>query len=228
MDATAAGRARPSAGAPPRRRLRTLALVVVLAALVGGGTAVALLKWDEGLRQNDRASAPGPTPTSMRRPGGTAPAGWVRHDDPVGFRLHLPKGWKRQVYDDQGDLKQIDYTPDGGRHLLRVAVDTAPDFADPYAHQLDLEQQLHRLVDYRRVTLGRTVYRDRDSARWEYTWTAQAKDTPFPGPRRAVDETYIARDGTEYAIYMSSPAEDWETTRKQFVSVLQGWQERTS
>ncbi|MFC5638315.1 serine/threonine-protein kinase [Streptomyces bullii] len=215
-----------AAAAPPRRRrLRTLALVVVLAALVGGGTAVLLQKWDERRQLDSRASATS-SPTSEQSAQGPVPAGWVRYDDPLGFSLYLPRGWKRQVYDDEGDLRQIDYTPDGGRHFVRIAVDTSPDFADPYAHQLDLEQQLSRLVDYRRVTLERNIYRDRGGARWEYTWTAQ-KATGFPGPRRAVEETYIARDGTEYALYMSSPAEDWATTRKQFTSLLQGWLEKT-
>jgi hypothetical protein len=60
---------------------------------------------------------------------------------------------------------------------------------------------------------------------WEWTWTALAKDTPFPGPRRAIEETYTSRDGVEYAIYMSSPAADWETTREQFEAVLRGWRE---
>jgi hypothetical protein len=156
------------------------------------------------------------------------PASWVRRDDPAGFSLYLPKDWKRQVFDTQGGIRQIDYTPDGGEHFLRIAVDASPDFADPHAHQLDLEQQLQRLVAYRRVTLGKNVYRDRPGSLWEYTWTAQARDTPFPGPRRAIEETYVARDGTEYALYMSAPARDWPTARKQFTWVLQGWQPGTS
>ncbi|MEV5438573.1 protein kinase [Streptomyces sp. NPDC052682] len=214
--------------APPRRRrLRTLALVVVLAALVGGGTAALFQKWDEGRRQDDRATTvPSPTPGKQSAEG-AIPAGWVRYDDPDGFSLYLPRGWKRTVYEDEGALRQIDYSPDGGRHFVRIAVDTSPDFADPYNHQLDLEQQLTRLVDYQRVTLKRNIYRDCHGARWEYTWTAQKKDTEFPGPRRAVEETYIARSGVEYALYLSSPAKDWATARKQFTSVLQGWLEKT-
>ncbi|BFO14623.1 hypothetical protein SHKM778_10110 [Streptomyces sp. KM77-8] len=73
--------------------------------------------------------------------------------------------------------------------------------------------------------LDRRVYRDRDSARLEYRWTALAKDTEFPGPRRAVDQMYLSRDGIEYAIYMSGPAEDWATTGAQFETVLKGWRE---
>ncbi|MFF5843436.1 serine/threonine-protein kinase [Streptomyces massasporeus] len=210
-------------GTGRRRRLRTLALVVALAAIIGGGTAVVLQQWHQN-RQGDS----GTSVSTTEGPGGSVPDSWIRYDDPAGFSLHLPKGWKRTPFGPQGELKQIDYSPDGGRHFVRIAIDKSPDFADPYAHQLDLEQQLQRLVDYKRVTLERNVYRDREGARWEYTWTAQPKDIKFPGPRRAVEETYVARDGTEYALYMSSPAADWPTASKQFTALLQGWQEKTS
>ncbi|WP_047122511.1 serine/threonine-protein kinase [Streptomyces leeuwenhoekii] len=213
----------------PRRRRRTLVALALLAALAGGGTAVLLHRWDAGRGPGDGVSVSRDTMATAGVPeaGGAVPADWIRREDPAGFSLYLPEGWKRQVFTTEGDLTQIDYTPDDGEHFLRVAVDTSPDFNDPYAHQLDLEQQLQRLADYRRVTLEKGLYRDRSSSRWEYTWTALAKDTSFPGPRRAVEETYMSRDGVEYALYMSGPAEDWETTRRQFRAVLQGWQERT-
>ncbi|WP_369196096.1 serine/threonine-protein kinase [Streptomyces djakartensis] len=217
---------RPVPGGRRRRRLRTLALVVALAAIIGGGTAVVLRQWDEG-RGTTGASGPSDT-GGTSKPGGSVPDGWTRHDDPAGFSLYLPEGWERRPFGAQGEIKQIDYTPDDGRHFVRIAVDPSPDFADPYAHQLDLEQQLQRLVDYKRVRLERNVYRDREGALWEYTWTALAKDIKFPGPRRAIEETYVARDGTEYALYMSAPAADWATARKQFTSVLQSWQEKTA
>ncbi|WP_030671617.1 serine/threonine-protein kinase [Streptomyces cellulosae] len=226
---TATGATRP----PKRRRLRTLALVVALAAIIGGGTAVGLQAWNDARQQDGTgASAGSPSPLessgSGRSPQGGVPDSWVRYDDPVGFSLFLPKNWDRKVFGSSDDLTQVDYTPDGGKHFVRIAVDRSPDFSDPYAHQIDLEQQLQRLRDYRRVTLHDNLYRDRDGARWEYTWTALPKDTPHPGPRRAVEETYMSRDGVEYAIYMSSPAEDWATTSKQFTAVLQSWQEKTS
>ncbi|MFF4657131.1 protein kinase [Streptomyces sp. NPDC001381] len=219
-----------TASAPPprRRRLRTLALVVVLAALVGGGTAVAFQKWDEGRQETggsttSASGTPSPTATGDQD---AVPESWTEVTDPLGFALSLPdKTWARTVYQDEGDLQQIDYSPDGGEHLLRIALDKSPDYDDPYAHQKDLEQQLQRLVDYDTVSLEKNVYRDRDGSAWDYTWTALAKDTEFPGPRRAIEETYIARDGTEYAIYMSSPAKDWATTAEQFTSILRSWRE---
>ncbi|WP_217167079.1 serine/threonine-protein kinase [Streptomyces sp. AC512_CC834] len=239
----------PAGAAAPRRprrgRLRTLALVVAVAALIGAGTAVMLQQGDTGDTGDTGGSSAGSDPTDSspststssspsasattgKGPGGSVPADWVRRDDPLGFGLYLPKDWQRTDFDgDSGELRQIDYTPDGGKHVLRISVDSAPDFNDPYAHQLDLEVQLQRLVDYQRVTLERADYRDRDSARWVYTWTALAKDTSFPGPRRAVSQTYMSRDGVEYALNMSGPASDWAATQRRFKAVLQSWQEKT-
>ncbi|MEU9590051.1 serine/threonine-protein kinase [Streptomyces sp. NPDC048219] len=225
----------PAPPARPRRRLWTIALVVAVAALVGGATAVLLQASGKG-KEADRGTAVSQSPTPSAsgspsasadgRPTGAVPADWVRHDDPLGFSLSLPPGWEREELPGSGDLRQVDYSPDGGEHFVRIAVDTAPDFNDPYAHQLDLEQQLQRLYEYKRLTLEHSTYRDRDSARWEYTWTALAKDMPFPGPRRAAEEMYMSRDGVEYALYISSPAEDWAETSDQFTYLLRSWQEK--
>ncbi|WP_416983617.1 serine/threonine-protein kinase [Streptomyces sp. T028] len=229
----------PAAAPPPRRRLRTLALVVVVAALVGGGTALALQQFDQGQESTDRSTGTSTTASDSASPSASAsdsPGGqggvsdsWVQVDDELGFGLSLPdKTWTRTVYQNDGDLQQIDYSPDGGEHFIRIALDKSPDYNDPYAHQKDLELQLKRLVDYKTVKLEKNVYRDRQGSEWEYTWTALAKDTEFPGARRAIEETYISRDGAEYVIYMSSPAEDWATTAQQFRTVLQSWREPTA
>ncbi|WP_053847716.1 serine/threonine-protein kinase [Streptomyces sp. NRRL B-24085] len=212
------------AGPPRRRRLRSFALVVALAAVVSAGTVVALQTWDQG-RETGGSSDVSPSPTPSKR----ADDGWKRYDDPVGFSVYLPEGWERSVFGTPAHgLTQIDYSPDQGKHFIRIAVDTSPDFSDPYEHQLDLEQQIDGLKDYHRVSMAENTYRDRPGARWEYTWTALAKDIAFPGPRRAVEETYMSRDGVEYAIYMSAPAESWPTTSKQFTKVLQNWRESSA
>jgi serine/threonine protein kinase len=220
------------AARPKRRRLRAVVLVIALAAILANGVAFGLAKWDEWRGSDNSGSSssqdPSPTGSPTGGTGGTDPANWKPYRDPWGFTVSLPDGWKRQVVGVSGPLRQVDYTPDGGKHFVRIAIDTSPDFNSAYEHQKDLEQQLQRLVAYHRVQLQRNLYRDRDGSVWEYTWTAQAKDTKFPGPRRAIEETYMSREGTEYAIYMSSPAADWATTDKQFKAVLQGWQEKTA
>ncbi|MBV7697124.1 serine/threonine-protein kinase [Streptomyces sp. TRM70350] len=210
-----------------RRRLRTMALVVAMAAVVGGASAVVVQHWDESHARDGASAMSSVTPSASTSPSPeeSVPATWVRKDDPAGFSLSLPSDrWQRKVYGVQGDLTQIDYTPDGGTHLIRIAVDTSPDFDDPYEHQRDLEEQLQRLAQYQRVTMKEKTYRDRKSSLWEYTWTALESDPgDYAGPRRAIEEMYIARDGVEYAIYMSGPAADWETTREQFDTLLRGW-----
>ncbi|MFR0357741.1 serine/threonine-protein kinase [Streptomyces sediminimaris] len=227
-----AGAPTAPAPAPRRRRLRNLVLTIALAAVVGGGAAVAWQKYDDGRQTagGSPSASQSPAPSkSAEGPVGGVPASWQKHNDPWGFSVWLPKGWQRSVVGVQGDLRQVDYSPDGGRHFLRISIDASPDFKDAYPHQLDLEQQLHRLVDYQRVRLEKNIYRDRDGSVWEYTWTALKKDSPNGyGPRRAMEETYFSREGTEYAIYISSPAQDWTRTSKQFKAILQGWQEKTS
>ncbi|MGW2237701.1 serine/threonine-protein kinase [Streptomyces sp. NPDC001759] len=227
----------PTPATPKRRRLRTFVLAVALAVIVAGGTAVVLQKWNQG-RQSDASGTSGsstsPTPSTTPSGGsdGTVPANWRKYDDPNGFSVYLPPGWNRTEVTGTGDvdpdLRQVDYSPDDGRHFVRIAIDTSPDFADVTSHQEDLEQQLQKLVAYHRVQLRKNLYRDRNGSVWEYTWTALPKDTKFPGPRRAIEETYISRDGAEYAIYVSSPAADWAQSAKRFKAILQGWQEKTA
>jgi hypothetical protein len=206
--------------------LRSVVLVVVVAALVGGGTALGLQKWHQDQDQ-DQGGTPGASASQSQSatptPQSSGPANWQVYHDPWGFDISLPKGWTRKVYGDSDGIKQVDYTPDNGKHFVRIAIDASPDFPTAYDHQLDLEVQLQKLVDYKRVTLEENTYRDRPGSLWDYTWTALAKDTPFPGPRRAIEETYMSRDGIEFAIYMSSPAADWATTSAQFKTVLQSW-----
>jgi hypothetical protein len=151
------------------------------------------------------------------------PDSWVQRDDVEGFTISLPdKTWQRQA-----NGNQVDYTPDGGKHFVRIAIDDSPDFPTPFAHQQDLEEQLTKLVDYHRVQLQSNTFRDCPGSLWDFTWTALAKQTPFPGKRRAIEQTYLSREGVEYAIYMSSPAADWDTARRQFDVILRSWLPKT-
>jgi serine/threonine protein kinase len=218
---------------PERRRSRTTALVVAVAVIVGAGVAVALQHFGpdssgDSASGSSSASASASGTPSDEGGQGAVPAGWGRRDDPVGFSISLPKGWKRSVSIDQDGLQQVDYSPDQGKHLVRVAVDTAPDFRTSYEHMSDLDRRISvRLQDYERLSLKEELFRDLPGVRWEYTWNALAKDAPhyFPGPYRAIDVGYMDGEGTEYAIYEASPADDWAATRKQFDWILRSFQE---
>ncbi|MEI5102119.1 serine/threonine-protein kinase [Streptomyces sp. PmtG] len=213
------------------RWVRRLALVAA-AALLGGGGVFGYLQFggdgDGSRAEASRTMSTNGTDNAGRggdggKDGdvvGGVPADWVLVRDAEGFSLKLPKGWKRRV-----DGSQIDYTPDNGRHFVRIAVDRSPDFDSPYAHQLDLERQLRpKLHDYRRLHLNSNTFRDRPGALWEFSWTAGSNDTTR-GPRRAIEQAYVSRDGVEYVIYMSGPQENWSTTREQFDAVLRGWRD---
>ncbi|MFF3453002.1 serine/threonine-protein kinase [Streptomyces sp. NPDC002730] len=204
-----------SASAPRRGgRLRMAAIVVVLAAVVGGGAGLAAMKYAAGKNGSESTGTQSTPDTS---PSASAPSGWHRVDDPEGFSLLVPKGWTRQT-----DGDQIDYTPDNGRHRIRISSDTSPDFENPYMHMLDMEKSVKRLPKYQKVKLRPNTFRGHtNSALWEFSWTEK---TDFPGKRRAIDQIYYEDDGTEYALYMSGPAEDWATTREQFDTMLGGWQ----
>ena len=110
------------------------AIVVVLAAVVGGGAGLAAMKYAAGGER--RGSGTGTQSTARTAtPPASAPSGWHRVDDPEGFSLLVPDGWTRQT-----DGDQIDYTPDNGRHRIRISSDTSPDFENPYMHMLDMEK----------------------------------------------------------------------------------------
>ncbi len=202
----------PAPRPAPRRtgRLRRAVVVVALSAVVGVGAGLAAMKYAGG-GDNDRGG-------SQSTPGNaaTVPPGWHRVKDPEGFSLLVPDGWQRQA-----DGDQIDYTPDNGRHRIRISIDDSPDFENPYMHMLSLEKSLAKLPKYKRLKLRPNTFRDyTNSAQWEFTWT-ERKD--HPGNRRAIDQMYYEDDGTEYALYMSGPAGDWATTREQFDTMLRGW-----
>ncbi|GGR71851.1 serine/threonine protein kinase [Streptomyces aureoverticillatus] len=200
-----------------RRRWSRVVALCAAAALLGGGAVFGYLQLrDDGGTRAESGS--GQDKDGKGNVVGGIPKDWVRVHDVEGFSLMLPKGWERRV-----DGSQIDYTPDGGRHFVRIGVDRSPDFDSPYAHQLDLEKQL-RLPGYRRLHLNSNTFRDQPGALWEFSWKAGSSDTT-KGPRHAIEQTYITRGNVEYAIYMSAPEESWDKTRKQFDAVLRGWRD---
>lgn len=214
------GEPRP-AGRPPGR-VKRAAAVALVAALLGGGGVFGVLTYLDG-KDDGGGSADKPAGVSdQQAPGDGAqpktavPSGWKRVTDPAGFTLFVPDGWTRQM-----DGNQIDYTPDNGKHLIRIAVDPTPDHPNPYTHLLDLEKQVKERMEYKRETLRPNTFRDTtQSGLWEFSWTEKVS---HPGPRRAIDQMYIGPDGAEYAVYMSGPANEWSKIRQQFDTVLSGW-----
>ncbi|MFF9685161.1 protein kinase [Streptomyces sp. NPDC014623] len=237
----------PHTSAPATRRSRgrwrTALLVVTVAALIGGATGLVAMKTADrdggtaggAVQRSTAGPAPAPSASAAGDPAGASagkggepaskeiPDGWKRVDDPEGFSLAVPEGWERQT-----SGSQIDYTPDGGAHRLRIGLDPQPDFTHSYTHMQSIEKDLAaRLPGYERLSLEKNVFRDRPGSRWEFTWV-ESKD--HPGPRHGIDQMYFAEaGGPEYAFYMTGPAEERAESRKLFETMLRSWQppERT-
>lgn len=230
----------PPTGSPAvrrsRGRWRRTVLVIAAAALIGVGAGVAALQYAnraEGSVELNRTGAHasrGPSSTAPVAPspskkvqGAGVPDGWHRVNDPEGFSLVVPDGWVRQVRPADGDrVDYVDYTPDNGVHYIRISIDPEPDFENSYAHMLNLEKQLsERLPGYDRRALHSNSFRDHAGSLWEFVWN-ETKD--HPGARHAIDQMYYGEQGgPEYALYMTGPEADWDTTRDQFATMLRGW-----
>lgn len=209
-----------------RSRWRTVLVVVVAAAVLGGAAGLIAMKYGEGsgtpagasggTAAGSTPSAPGSTPEPTS-PASEVPDGWHRVEDPAGFSLVVPKGWERQVNEGQ-----IDYTPDDGAHRIRISVDPDPDFDHPYLHMENMEEQLStRLPGYQRIGMEKNTFRDRPGALWEFTWN-ETKD--HAGPRHGIDQMYYGGPGgPEYALYLTAPQEGWEASREKFDIMLRSW-----
>ncbi|MCX4691494.1 serine/threonine-protein kinase [Streptomyces sp. NBC_01408] len=202
--------------------VKRAAVVALVAALLGGGGVFGVLKYTgdrgtDGGPDKAASSAGGQSGGDGKPQAAAPPAGYSKVTDPTGFTLFVPDGWTRMV-----NGNQIDYTPDNGNHYIRIAADPTPDYKDPFAHLLDLERQVQKRTDYKRERLEPNNFRDTiRAAAWEFSWTEKGVHA---GPRRAIEQMYIAPDGTEYAVYMTSPVSVWSTTRQQFDVVLSGWE----
>ncbi|TLQ44213.1 serine/threonine-protein kinase [Streptomyces marianii] len=208
----------PATSAPKRSGVwRRALLVAVLAAVAGGGAGFLALRYGTGGGSPTTDDAGFSAPSAGSTPKPADGEKWRRVRDPEGFSLLVPEGWARQRNGDQ-----IDYTPDNGRRLIRISIDATPDFENPYMHMLDVEKTVRkRLPEYERVRLDQNTFRDQEnSALWEFTWTETKNNA---GERRAIDQVYYGDDGTEYALYMSSPAEEWATTRQHFDRMVQSF-----
>ncbi|MEW2516473.1 hypothetical protein [Streptomyces sp. NPDC046870] len=168
--------------------------------------------------QNDTSTVQR-APTDRASDARSVPAGWERINALEGS-LWVPKGWTRQT-----DSDQIGYSPDGGNHLLRISVDSTPDYPTPRAHLLHLERLYRPLDGYQQIRFGTNNFRDEANAvLWEFTWIQKPEEGPA-GQHRIIDQVYDSDDGgIEYGILMEGPADDWSQTQKQFDTVLRGWQ----
>ncbi|MFI0711023.1 hypothetical protein ACH4SK_10260 [Streptomyces inhibens] len=206
--------------APRRRAVKWLALALAAFLVGGGATAGALYftshRGGSDTKADSKADKPaavksgqpthGPTPsvppsptvTPSGEPTGTPtgeptaglPDGFVQKHDPYGFSLAVQHDWKRSAKGTQTDYK----APVGKSYLRIGVIANAPQSS--YDNFLSMEKGAEKRTNYQRMELRKNTFQNSAGARWEFTYVNDTGNTVH-----AIDQAYVAADGTEYSIY---------------------------
>ncbi len=216
------------AGPAPQRSRVTLWIVTLTAALALGGGATAgflLLQNEDGGgpgTDDAKPSAPAspspsaepptteppttdpvPSETPATDASGSPTAGTDSRivTDPAGFSFAVPDVFSR-VGEENGQITYAGSTG-FGHFLIGVVPDAA---VSSYENFRTIEKKSQSQPDYQRVRLEENTFRGLPGAIWEYTYTEKETGRTV----HAIDQGYVAEDGTEYAIYFTDYEENWE------------------
>jgi len=136
-----------------------------------------------------------------------------------GFEFAVPDGWTRQGEDRPG---QIVYAGSTGREEFLVGVVPNAPYTS-YENFTTIEKDAKKdpkKSDYQRIRLEPNTFQGRSGAIWEYTFTDTAGREIH-----ALDQSYVADNGTEYAIQLSWRADFWPTSEgaKIHQTALDNW-----
>ncbi|MEU6990062.1 zinc ribbon domain-containing protein [Streptomyces sp. NPDC046465] len=222
--------------AKSRGRAGIWVATLTVAFVVGGGATAGILFWQDGHDKADGAGkddrpavsrseepseapsgAPSPvaSPSPSPEPGGSegpdvaggseAPAGTERVTDQEGFSFAVPEGWTRQAVNPERP-GQITYAGPTGREEFLVGVVTDAPYTS-YENFKNIEKHTKSAPDksdYDRVRLTENTFKGQDGAIWEYTYTDASGRSIH-----ALNQSYIAENGTEYAIQLSWREDFW-------------------
>lgn len=131
------------------------------------------------------------------------PAGSERVTDTMGFSFAVPDGWSRERGDNP---TQITYAGSTGPENFQIGVIDNADYTS-YGNLKNMEDHAKKdpdKSDYQRVRLEDTTFQGRPAAVWEYTFKDRADRTIH-----AINHSYIADNGTEYALQLSWREDFW-------------------
>jgi serine/threonine protein kinase len=133
---------------------------------------------------------------------GSVPAGFRRHQDPTGFQIAVPVGWRRSTEGTRTYFRE----PAGGRFLqIDQTTDPQPDALADWRRQE--ESVSRRLSGYRRLRLEPVDYRGWNAADWEFTWQSGN------GQLHVLSRNIRVSDTRAYALYWSTPANQWAESK---------------
>lgn len=219
-------------GAPKSRRTALWVGTLAAAFLIGSGIAAGVLLWqDDGdgkadkaggkddkpavSRSEDPSRSPSPSATPWEQPADPSespdpadedaqlPAGSDLVSDVSGFEFAVPDGWVRQGEDRPG---QIVYAGGTGREefLVGVVPNATYTSCENFTTIEKDAKKDPKKSDYQRLRLEPNTFQGRSGAIWEYTYTDTAGREIH-----ALNQSYVADDGTEYAIQLSWRSDFW-------------------
>ncbi|MFD8571319.1 serine/threonine-protein kinase [Streptomyces sp. NPDC059639] len=209
---------------PAARRGRSPRVLLVAAALVaavaGAAIAIAVLLSQQGTGDNAPPGSPGsssrrpsgsassaspsptPTVTVTRRetrtetPRASAPSGYRIADDPGGFRLAVPKGFRREV-----DGPRVFYLSPGDTFRIGIKVTDTVGGGPGEAQRKSAADGPKNNPGYRAGKVTDTTHDGRAAALWEFTWNGFSA---AEGARHTVDLCW-EQGGRMYDVWVSAP-----------------------
>lgn len=138
-----------------------------------------------------------------------------------GVSLPVPDGWTRQP--DSSPQGTVDGTQEARfldpsqkvRLMVNVIDSAGPDHVE---HFEEVETQLRQEYPvYERMRMSETKFRDQPGAIWEFKFEGRERWY------RAIDLGFGEEGGKAYAIYLSAPADEWDTYLPVFQNVRDGF-----
>ncbi len=164
-------------------------------------------------------ASPGPSgaPVVAGSPGRTLlQEGWVWQDEPGGFSIGVPDGWRRTATE-----AQVCYRDPAGRRRLTVQPGASID-PDRVGAWMDAERQLDGQLDgYRRVDIAAVDLRN-GGADWEYTYEANGETWHVLRRSFAVDALRA------YVLTWTTPDAEWNDAQPDFFAAATSFDPVTS
>ncbi|MGH8895324.1 MAG: hypothetical protein ACRDWY_18755, partial [Actinomycetes bacterium] len=186
------------------------AAMVVALLLIGGLVALALLtggdedpdgkagRKDTPSAPTTTATTPPPSSTAETTPADDgAPAGFTTYEDPSGFSVAVPEGWQAE----QVSATAVDIKEPGTSRFLRIDQTDDPE-DDPKKDWEEQEKSVEdELPDYERIAIEEVDYNGWPAADWEFTFG--------DSPTHVLNRGFVPSDERGYALYLSTPDEQW-------------------
>lgn len=167
--------------------------------------------------QSAKASSPAPRPSPSAEPpsqnGFQLPGGWTMIQDPSGFALPIPDGW-RAGHDEDGRP----YWQDPGNGTFVLIDQTRHPKSDPVKDWENNEAARRGdYNDYQRVRIEAVDYWDK-AADWEFTYTSRSGT-----PLHVLNRGFVTAPDQAYSIYWSTHAGNWNDELQRLQVVFAGF-----